>query len=400
MTFAWPESAIGDVADQIERPEVPIPGRTFRQIGVRLWGGGAYEREPLDGSRTQYARLNRVEKDDIIVNKIWARNGSVAVVPENLTGCYCSTEFPLFRPKPERLDAGWFHWITKTRWFWKQCDSQSRGTSGKNRIRPDRFLAIPIPLPSLQEQRRIVARIEELAAKIDTAQRLRKESSAQGKLLEVSAIDNVFQAAARDYGQASLDQVCLSITDGDHVTPSFTEKGVPFIFVGNVSTGRLHFRGCRFVSEEYFQTLDASRKPGKGDVLYSAVGATLGIPAVVDSDRGFCFQRHVAILKPDKLRLNPRFLWFMLRARSTYELAWKSTTGSAQPTVPLRRIREFPVPIPPPEGQARLVSHLEDLQMRMDVSMDLQSKTAAELDALLPSILDKAFKGELLVNRE
>jgi type I restriction enzyme S subunit len=208
-------------------------------------------------------------------------------------------------------------------------------------------------------------------------------------------IDKVIQAAARDYGQTPLQQMCLSVTDGDHLTPSFTEEGVPFIFVGNVSTGRLHFRGCKFVSQEYFRTLDASRKPCKGDVLYSAVGATLGIPAIVDSDRDFCFQRHVAILKPDKSRLNSRFLWFMLRARSVHELAWKSTTGSAQPTIPLRGIRALPIPVPPLEKQARLVSYLDDLQARMDASTGLQSETAAELDALLPSILDKAFKGEL-----
>jgi type I restriction enzyme S subunit len=55
----------------------------------------------------------------------------------------------------------------------------------------------------------------------------------------------------------------------------------------------------------------------------------------------------------------------------------------------------LPIPVPPLEKQARLVSYLDDLQARMDASTGLQSETAAELDALLPSILDKAFKGEL-----
>jgi type I restriction enzyme S subunit len=169
VTSGWRQVPVGEAADLIERPEVPIPGVSYRQIGVRLWGEGAYERESVDGGSTKYKTLNRVEAGDIIVNKIWARNGSVSVVLDGLEDCYCSGEFPLFRPRPERLDPRWFYWITKTGWFWQSCDVQSRGTSGKNRIRPEKFAQIEIPLPPLAEQRRIVAKIERLAAKIDEA---------------------------------------------------------------------------------------------------------------------------------------------------------------------------------------------------------------------------------------
>ncbi len=55
-----------------ERAEAPMPGTTYRQIGVKLWGEGAYERETMDGSQTRYAQLFRAEAGDIIVNKIWA----------------------------------------------------------------------------------------------------------------------------------------------------------------------------------------------------------------------------------------------------------------------------------------------------------------------------------------
>jgi type I restriction enzyme, S subunit len=87
-----------EVASPVERREATIPGKTYRQIGVRLWGEGAYEREPVDGGQTKYKALFQVDTDDMIVNKIWARNGSVAVVSEDLAGCYRSNEFPTFSP--------------------------------------------------------------------------------------------------------------------------------------------------------------------------------------------------------------------------------------------------------------------------------------------------------------
>jgi len=149
MTKPWPTVRLGEVLKPVERAEAPIAGTTYRQIGVKLWGEGAYEREPMDGSATKYSQLFRAEAEDVIVNKIWARNGSVAVVPQKLAGCYGSGEFPMFAPKRDRLDSKWIHWLTKTRGFWAQCDQKSQGTSGKNRIKPEQFLRVEIPLPPL-----------------------------------------------------------------------------------------------------------------------------------------------------------------------------------------------------------------------------------------------------------
>ena len=85
----------------------------------------------------------------------------------------------------------------------------------------------------------------------------------------------------------------------------------------------------------------------------------------------------------------------MLGSRTVFEKAWTSTTGSAQPTVPLRAIRELPIPFPPLPEQRRIVSELDALQAEVDALKRLQSETPAELDALLPAILDRAFKGKL-----
>ena len=87
-------TASSDSPNPIERAETPVTGTSYRQVGVKLWGVGADEREPIDGGGTRYKQtLSRVEANDIIVNKIWARNGSVAVIPTNLAGCYVSGVF-------------------------------------------------------------------------------------------------------------------------------------------------------------------------------------------------------------------------------------------------------------------------------------------------------------------
>src|SRR5439155_25651046 len=94
----------------------------------------------------------------------------------DVDGCAASGEFPTFKLDEDRVAPRWLHWQTKTRGFWTKCDALSRGTSGKNRIKPELFLTIRVPLPPLAEQRRVVGRIEELAAQIHEARTLRYDA--------------------------------------------------------------------------------------------------------------------------------------------------------------------------------------------------------------------------------
>ena len=136
-----------------------------------------------------------------------------------------------------------------------------------------------ISLPPLVEQRRIVARIEELAAQINEASVLHKEAVIEAAVLGHSGAEAVFRKLVGKVGSKTIGEVCCTITDGDHNTPQFSDEGIRFIFVGNVSSGRLHFQNSKRVSQDYFKTLKPHRLPERGDILYSAVGATLGIPA-------------------------------------------------------------------------------------------------------------------------
>jgi len=286
-------------------------------------------------------------------------------------------------------------WLSKTQRFVDLCIAASEGTTNRVRLQEDRFLATEIPLPPLDEQRRIVARIEALAGRVAEAQRLRVEAIGAGKAFIESCTDKVLTRLASKYESRKFSEICTSITDGDHITPQYSTEGVKFIFVGNVSSGHLHFDNCKYVTEEYFATIKPQRIPKRGDILYSAVGATLGVPAIVDVDEPFCFQRHIAILKLNPDLIDSRFAWHLLQSGEVYRKAWSSTTGSAQPTIPLRAIRALEIPIPPMQEQLQVVTYLDDLYSRVDALKRLQTEIGTELYALLPAMLDKAFRGEL-----
>lgn len=170
--------------------------------------------------------------------------------------------------------------------------------------------------------------------------------------------------------------VFLSITDGDHLPPPQVDDGIAFLTIGNVNSGRINFAGCRQVDSEYYEKLDHSRRPTMGDILYTVVG-TYGRSIVVDVERPFCVQRHIAILRPSTLT-DVSFLHILMSSPIAYIQATAAKTGIAQPTVALRPLRNFFLPLPPLSEQHRIVSRVDELMGLLD-GLEVQLKEAREL---------------------
>jgi type I restriction enzyme S subunit len=379
----------------IERPEAPIPGKTYRQLGIQLWGRGAYERELLDGGGTRYKTLSRVEADDIIVNKIWARNGSVAIVPPSLAGCYVSGEFPTFSPIRKKLHPRWFHWYSKTPSLWDQCDEQSRGTSGKNRIRPEKFLEIKIPLPDIDDQRRVVSRIEELAAKVEEARQLRQEAIEEAKAVLIAGWWQVFDAAkTHGWRSLSIEECCEVMIDYRGRTPPLADGGIPHLTSRNIKSGRIDWNTNKFVAEETYEKYMTRGIPKPGDVIFT-MEAPLGEAGVVPDQRRFSLAQRTLLLRGRSDVIGGEFLARVIMSPQVHEVIYSQATGTTVKGIASKRLKHIPLPIPPFEEQRRIVGYLDALQTKVGGLKKLQSETAAELDALMPSILSKAFCGEL-----
>ena len=162
-----------------------------------------------------------------------------------------------------------------------------------------------------------------------------------------------------------LSSMFNAVTDGDHLPPPKSNDGIAFLTIGNITTGTLDFEGCRFVPDSYYRELADFRRPTRGDILYTVVGATYGRPALVETDRPFCVQRHIAILKPPQ-NIQVGFLMTVLRSPLAYDQATASTTGTAQPTIPLGSLRNFVAPLPPLAEQRRIVDKVDQLIALVD----------------------------------
>jgi type I restriction enzyme S subunit len=381
----------------VRRGEKLSPERDYRLLGARWYAQGLYVKDTKLGAQIAARELYAVEEGDFVYNRLFAWKGSFAVASAEHHGCYVSNEFPCFRVNRDKAEPDYLWYYFSRASAWDEALGLSTGgtPTSRNRLKEAKLLAMRVPLPPIGEQRRILACVKNLSSKLSAAGYLQRQTIEAAASLSSASSDTAYEALKKEYGTEQVGSLCISVSDGDHNTPQFSEVGVKFVFVGNVSSGYFHFEDSKFVTPEYFAAIRSQRVPKRGDILYSAVGATLGVPAVVDTDEQFCFQRHVAIIKPNPSLLDSRFCWHMLRSRIVNKSAWSKTTGTAQPTIPLRGIKSLEMPVPPLAEQRSVALSLDEVNAKADQLKKLQAESASELNALLPSILDRAFKGEL-----
>ena len=184
-----------------------------------------------------------------------------------------------------------------------------------------------------------------------------------------------------------LQDICTSITDGDHLPPPKSESGTPFLVIGNVRNKAIDFYGCRHVPYSYYKNLDVIRRPIKGDVLYTLVGS-YGIPVIVRDNRLFCVQRHIGILRPSQY-FNFEFLALLLASTLVFDQATECATGIAQKTVPLSGLRAIKIPIPPLAEQHRIVAKVDELMAQCDQLEAAKTQREQSRDRLVAASLQR-----------
>jgi type I restriction enzyme M protein len=240
------------------------------------------------------------------------------------------------------------------------------------KLNQEKLRSIEIPLPPLEVQKEIVAEIDGYQKVIDGAR---------------AVLDNYRPHIPihPDWPMVRLADVCETITDGDHQPPPKAALGIPFVTITNINDEHeLDFTKTFFVPESYYSSLNASRKPRGGDILYTVTGS-YGIPVLVPENIRFCFQRHIALIRTGPQLLN-RFLLSLLASPFMLQQGHKAATGVAQKTVSLNSLRNFQVPLPPLIIQQAIVAEIEAEQALVAANRELITRFEKKIQATLARV--------------
>ena len=393
MAGNWSTVRIGRVlTESSERVEIE-PDKWYRQVTVRLWGRGVVLRNEVSGDSISSKTRRVVRAEQFILSRIDARNGALGLVPESLDGAVVSNDFPSFDIDRAKIAPRYLAWMSKTRSFVGLCRMASEGTTNRVRLQLDRFLESRISLPPLDEQRRIVARIEELAGLIEEAQTLRAKAREEMEALWQSHLASAFVPV--EAFSTHLEDVCTAVIDNLHSTPEYDGLDFPCIRSQDVDWGTINYSGARRTSKEEFVHRTRRGEPTAGDIVYVREGS-VGRCAVVDGSQRFSLGQRVMMFRPNPAVVDPGFLMLQLMSAPVLEeqvlVGMKGTTSHH---VNIKHLRKVQINVPSLEQQRCVVASPTAVKTQVNEVAALQHVTQALLDALLPSVLDRAFRGEL-----
>jgi type I restriction enzyme, S subunit len=366
------------------------PLQSYQIAGVYSFGRGMFRREALTGTTTSYRRLNRLHEGCLVMSRLKAFEGAVAIVPRELNGYFVSQEFPTFALDESRVTRRYFALICRWRGFWERLARASRGVGARReRVHPEQLLSLTIPLPKLAEQQRIAAyaeavlqRASHLATKVDEAARLDQA------MLEAFVERILAGDGTRAFPGIRLEEVAVV-----NPRPAKVDGLVAFVPMRTVDD-----RLGRIVDPELLpadEVKSGYKQFRRGDVIFARITPCMqnGKSALMDVngvEYGYG-STEFHVLRPSEA-LKPEWLHHVVRSRGFRERAAQAFTGTAgQQRVPADFLRSGEIPVPSIDTQAALVARLDHV---VRLGHELRAKRERQqrrAQALMSSTLNEVF---------
>jgi type I restriction enzyme S subunit len=372
---------------------------TYKRCRVQLHAQGIVLRDLAPGSEIKTKRQQVCRSGEFLVAEIDAKVGGFGIVPPDLDGAIVSSHYFLFTIDECALDRRFLDYYCRTPGFRDQVAAQ--GSTNYAAIRPAHVLAYTIPLPPLAEQRRIVARIEALAGKIAEARGLRRGAVEEANRLYLAGLAAAMDSTDSAWRHGTVDDVIITMDAG--WSPQCEDAPAAPDAWGVLKTTAVQWSAFQPEQNKALRTTMAPRPElaaKAGDVLVTRAGPRkrVGVVAAVRNNHPrLMISDKLIRLRPDSSKVESRFLELSLCSPLAQEYLVQRKTGlaDAQVNISQRILSATPIAYPQLPEQRRIVAYLDGLQTKVDALKALQAETAAELDALLPAVLDEAFKGEL-----
>lgn len=345
-----------------------------------------------EGRADSLVGYKRVDPGMVVMNKMQAWNGmfglselSGIVSPEYTTLVPLSTADPRFLVYLLRSDfyVGEFSWR-----------SRGMGTAFL-RLHPENLLDTPFFVPAIETQRSIADYLDTETARIDALIEKKQRMMGLASELVGSKIESVLNSFVSNCPRPSLAYVLSAqITDGPHETPEFVESGVPFLSVDNIQNSQIDFEHTRFISSEENARFSRKSKPIFGDVLLTKA-ASVGKVALVATDVEFNIWSPIAILRPNRERLTPDYLWWLFRSPRIQMQLQLYATSSTQQNISMRDLSSIRLDVPSLDVQGMCVSQLNKVDAW---SRNLLEKMVKDKELLIErrqALITAAVTGEL-----
>jgi type I restriction enzyme, S subunit len=352
----------------------------------------------------QASRLNCtfLMPDDILIARMPDPLGRACLAPANVGRSVTVVDVAVLRITRDDVDARYVMWAINSPEFRHSVEALQSGTTRK-RISRRKLASLTLPVPTIDEQLRIVGLLEGHLSRLDAANRELAVALARAAAFERSVIDDFFihRASSDGWPIFKLEELASdeprSVTDGpfgSNLTSShYTESGARVVRLQNIGDGRYRPADA-FISLDHYRTLIA-HDVRAGDVVIASLGDLLPRAAVVPDLEG------PAIVKADCIRVRARDdidpAWIALACRSSRTKQWAEALvhGVGRQRLGMKGIRDIPVPLPDYKIRVATLDSIGS-SLESNARLRLVINVALTRGAVLRrSLLSSAFSGAL-----
>lgn len=353
----------------------------YKRCRVQLGARGIVLRDQIMGCDIKTKKQQVCHSGELLVAEIDAKVGGFGIVPESLEGAIVSSHYFLYAINNGRINKSFLAYYIKTPAFQEQINAQ--GSTNYSAIRSHQVLEYEIPLPDRKEQDGIVVKLDALSARIDEARSNKEEIEREAEAMLRSAFAQIIGGVP----SRTMNDVAPLVRRP--VEPKMGEE-YPELGIRSFGKGTFHKPAIDYLSVGTKRLYSIA----PGDLLFSNVFAWEGAVAVAQPEDGGRYGSHRFITCVPKAGVStPEFLCFYFLTEEGLRKIGEASPGGAgrNRTLGLTKLTEIEVPVPEYGKQV----WFNRLQAKVAAMLAAQKDAESELDALLPSILDKAFKGEL-----
>lgn len=395
MSHQWKATPLSKILKPVLRSEKVDPAKEYRLLGIRLDGAGPFLREIKVGSQISANYLSKVKTGDFIYSRLFAWRGAFGVIDNALNECYVSNEFPTYEPISNEIDTQflklWFKLPTTISKVESDCSGSTPLT--RNRFKEEFFLNLEIALPPPDEQRRIVACIEELATRIEEARELRRRAVAEIQ----AARDAIFSRLLCHKGPNVVGDFAKIQSGYAFKSEWFSDTGIRLVRNINIGHGQINWHNPVCIPEhrrKEFSRFELSQ----GDLVISLdrpiISTGVKVARVYAEDIPSLLLQRVGRVYFKTGDVLPDFFFAWLQSPCFID-AIDPGRSNGVPHISPKDIEGISFTPPSIPEQQSIISHIVTVQSKLHALRRHQSETAAALEALLPAVLGRAFRGEL-----
>src|SRR3989344_385508 len=339
---------------------------SYKQIKVQLYGNGAILRQEIKGKRIATKIQEIAREGDMIVSKIDARNGALAIVPNELDGAVVSSDFPLFKINKEKINQKYLEYILKFGNLSKTLSQYSKGTTNRRRIKPIDILNLKIDLPNRSNQELICERILAQERIITDSKRIL--SSLKKGLVDESDF-------VGDYELEHLTDVCEDIKSGGTPTrtnPSYFRGNIHWVKISDFKELDIIIDTEEKITKEALENSSAKLLP-KDTVLVS-IFATIGAVSILGIEAST--NQAIAGLIPNKKKIIPEYLMYYLYTLKPYYV--QKSRGVAQNNINLTILKDVKIKVPKIDIQKEICSKINE-RKKLLIELEERKKESEEI---------------------